>query len=163
MSSRWRAVLGIGVSIGILLGTGILSASAQAADPRIGAWKLNVAKSKYRPGPAPQSQTLKIEPAGKGEKVTSEIVGADGKTVTAVYTANYDGKDYPITGNPNSDTVALKRIDKRTTERTDKKGGKVALVLKRVVSADGKTMTVTTKGKNAQGQTVNNTGVFEKQ
>lgn len=162
MHTLWRAVI-VGIVATGVLGTGILSASAQASDPRIGTWKLNVAKSKFSPGPPPQSQTLKIEPAGKGEKVTSEAVGADGKTTTTEYTANYDGKDYPITGAPNSDTVSLKRINARTTERTDKKGGTATLHLRRVVSADGKTMTVTVKGKNAEGKSVNNTAVFEKQ
>jgi hypothetical protein len=57
----------------------------------------------------------------------------------------------------------LKRIDRRTTDRTDKKAGSVAQTLNRVVSQDGKTMTVTVKGKNAQGQDVNNTLMFEKQ
>jgi hypothetical protein len=129
----------------------------------VGTWKLNVAKSKYDPGPPPQSQTLKVEAVGKGEKVTSETLTADGKKVTVTYTANFDGKDYPLTGSPMADTVSLKRRDARTTERTDKKGGKVVQVLTRVVSVDGKTMTVTLKGTNPQGQAVNNVIVFDKQ
>src|SRR6185295_7475743 len=67
---------------------------AQASDPRIGPWKLDVAKSKYSPGPPPKGQTLKIEPSGQGEKVTSEVVTADGTSTTSQYTANFDGKDY---------------------------------------------------------------------
>jgi hypothetical protein len=138
--------------------------SAQMSDPRIGTWKLNVAKSKYSPGPAPQSLTVKVEPAGQGEKTTTDFVNADGTRTTTQYTANFDGKDYPLTGSQlGADTVSLKRIDARTTERTDKKGGKVVQTLTRVVSQDGKTMTVTTKGTNAQGQAVNNVVVFEKQ
>jgi hypothetical protein len=123
-----------------------------------------VTKSKYSPGPPPQSNTLKIEAAGpQGEKVTTEGVNAEGGRIATQYTANYDGKDYPLTGSQNADTVSLKRIDARTTERTDKKDGKVVSTLVRVVSADGKTMTVTVKGTNAQGQTVNNVAVWEKQ
>jgi hypothetical protein len=79
-----------------------------------------------------------------------------------VYTANYDGKDYPITGSLTADTVSLKRNDRHTTVRTDKKGGKVVQTFKRVVSKDGKTMTVTIKGTNASGQPMNNVVVFEK-
>ena len=75
----------------------------------------------------------------------------------------FDGKDYPLTGSAVADTVSLKRIDARTTDRTDKKGGKVVQTLKRVVSQNGKTMTVTVKGTNAQGQAVNNVVVFDKQ
>src|SRR5437016_14551049 len=87
-------------------------------------------------------------------------VGREGATQ---YTANFDGKDNPLTGSQIADTVSLKRIDQRTSERTDKKAGAVAQTLRRVVSQDGKMMTVTVKGKNAQGQDVNNTLVFEKQ
>jgi hypothetical protein len=100
--------------------------SAQASDPRIGTWKLNVAKSKYSPGPAPPALTVNVEPSGQGEKVTTEFVNADGTRTTIEYTANFDGKDYPLTGSQIADTVSLKRSNARTTVRTDKKGGKVA-------------------------------------
>jgi hypothetical protein len=164
MQSSWRGLaFGVAVVLGVVLGADIVDLSAQGGDPRIGTWKLNVAKSKYSPGPPPQSQTLKIEPSGQGEKVTSEVVNADGTNTTTQYTANFDGKDSPLTGSPIADMVSLKRIDARTTERTDKKGGTVAQTIKRVVSADGKTMNVTVKGKNAQGQEVSNVVVFEKQ
>jgi hypothetical protein len=164
MGSPWRALaLGVVVGFGILLGADILNLSAQAADPRIGTWKLNVAKSKYSPGPPPQSNTLKVEASGQGEKVTTEGVNAAGAPIKTQYTANFDGKDYPLTGSANADMVSLKRIDARTTVRTDKKDGKVVLTLTRVVSQDGKTMTVTTKGTNPQGQTVDNFAVWEKQ
>jgi hypothetical protein len=159
----FRRALVVGIAVASVLGTGILTVSAQATDPRVGTWKLNVGKSKYSPGPPPQSQTLKIEAAGNGEKVTSEQVTTDGKTIKTEYTANFDGKDYPITGALNSDMVSLKRINARTTDRTDKKDGKVTLRFHRVVAEDGKTMIVTIKGKDAQGQAVDNRVVFEKQ
>lgn len=151
------------LTVGVVFAALIAVLSAQAANPRVGSWQLNVAKSKYSPGPAPKSQTLKIEASGEGEKVTSEITTAAGARTVTQYTANYDGKDYPLTGSDLSDTVTLKRIDARTSERTDKKGGKVMQTFRRVVSRDGKTMTVTIKGTNAQGQTVSNVVVFEKQ
>jgi hypothetical protein len=152
------------VAVGaVLLVADVVSVSAQASDPRVGTWKLNVAKSQYSPGPPPQSSTLKIEPSGQGEKVTTEGVNAQGERVATQYTANFDGKDYPLTGSQNANTVSLKRIDARTTERIDKKDGKVVLNYTRVVSQDGKTMTVTTKGTNAQGQTVSIVAVWEKQ
>ena len=122
-----------------------------------------MAKSKYSPGPAPRSNTLKVEASGQGEKFSTEGVNAEGGRIAVQYTANFDGKDYPITGSQNADTVSLKRIDARTTERTDKKGGKVTVIITSVVSQDGKTMTNTVKGTNAQGQTVNNVVVWEKQ
>jgi hypothetical protein len=164
MHSIWRTVvLGVMVTLGVVLGAGILSVSAQASDARSGTWKLNVAKSTYSPGPAPQSQTLNIEASGQGETVTAEGVNAAGTPTMTQYTANYDGKDYPLTGSQNADKVSLKRIDARTTERRDKKGDTVVLTYTRLVSEDGKTMTVTTKGTNAQGQAVDNVQIWEKQ
>jgi hypothetical protein len=164
MHSCWRTLtLGVVLALGVVLGADIATLSAQASDPRMGTWKLNVAKSKYSPGPAPQALTVKVEPSGQGEKATAEFVNADGTRTTTQYTANFDGKDNPLTGSQIADTVSLKRIDARTTDRTDKKGGKVAQTLRRVVSKDGKTMTVTTKGTNAQGQAVNNVAVFAKE
>jgi hypothetical protein len=147
------------LTLGVIL---VAAVSAQSANPRIGTWHLNVAKSTYTPGPAPKSQVLTIEAAGAGEKVTSESVSATGAKSVSVYTANYDGKPYPITGSETADTVTLKRVDANTSERTDSKGGKAVQTLIRVVSKDGKTMTVTIKGTNAQGQAVNNVVVFEK-
>ena len=163
MDSMRRAVmLGVMVTLGVVLGASLGRVSAQASDPRSGTWKLNLAKSKYDPGPAPQSNTMKIEASSNGEKATTEGVNAAGTATGTQYTAQYDGKDHPMTGSQNADTVALKRIDARTLERTDKKGEVVATST-RVVSEDGKTMTVTTKGTNAQGQAVNNVMVWEKQ
>ncbi|MEO5861629.1 MAG: hypothetical protein ABIW48_05970 [Burkholderiales bacterium] len=137
--------------------------SAQAADPTVGTWKLNVAKSTYSPGPAPKSMTLKIEAAGEGEKLKAEGVRGDDTPIQVEYTAQYDGKDHPISGSPMADTVSLKRLDANTTERTDKKGGKVTQTLTRKLSSDGKTVTVTVKGTDAEGRPINNVAVYEKQ
>lgn len=135
---------------------------AQTRDPRTGNWQLNVAKSSYKPGPAPKSQTLRVEPSGQGERVRSEAINPNGTRVVTEYTAAFDGTDYPLKGSPVANTVSLKRIDARTTERIDKKDGHIVLVYKRVVSDDGKTMTVTVNGVNAQGQQVSNVVVFER-
>lgn len=137
--------------------------SGQAADRAFGTWKLNLAKSKFRPGPPPKSLTVKIEAAGKGQKATADGVNAEGQSTHSEYTANYDGKDYPITGSPIADTVSLRWIDARTLGRTDKKSGKVVQTLKRTVSSDGKVLTATVKGTDPKGQPVNNVLVFEKQ
>lgn len=151
--------LGVGVVVASVL---VVAVSAQAS-PEIGTWKMNVAKSKFSPGPAPKSQTVTFAAAGQGVKVTTEGVGADGSKTAQSYTANYDGKDVPLTGSATTDTVSLKRISATTVERTDKKAGKMVQTITRVMSADGKTLTITTKGTNAQGQAVNNVGVYEKQ
>ena len=71
-----------------------------AADAAVGTWKLNVAKSKFHPGPPPQSATMTFEASGTGIKRIGEAINADGTKTSFEYTAEYDGKDYPVTGNP---------------------------------------------------------------
>ena len=142
----------------------LLSAPAFAqTDSQVGLWKLNVAKSKWDPGPAQKSGTTKIEAAGKGTKVTVDQVMADGSARHWTVTADYDGKDAPVTGNPEADTVARTRVDANTVKTVSKKGGKVTVTQTSAVSADGKTRTVTTTGVNAAGQKVHNVAVYDKQ
>ena len=71
------------------------AALAQSKDALVGTWKLNAAKSTGLPY---KSGTSKIEPAGAGVKFTVDLVGADGKVNKWAFTANYDGKDNPVTG-----------------------------------------------------------------
>src|SRR6266436_1509073 len=119
------------------------AATLVAADPTAGTWKLNPAKSKYSPGPAPQSATMTYEDTADGIKRTGENVLPDGTKTSFEYTAKYDGKDYPVTGSDTYDAVALKRVNDHTVETTLKKSGKVMTTGRRVVSKDGKTMTLT--------------------
>jgi hypothetical protein len=162
-SQRTSLAFGAVMAFAVILGIDIVSAFAQAGDPRVGTWKLNVEKSKFSPGPPPQSNTLKIEAPGREEKITTEGVNAQGALTGTQYTANSDGKDYPLTGSQMANTVSLRRIDARITERTDKKDGKVVQTLTRVVSEDGKTMIVRASGTNAQGQTLETVAVWERQ
>jgi hypothetical protein len=133
---------------------------AQSSNPLVGTWKLNVAKSKGTPS---TSGSTKIDAAGDGVKFTVDLAGPDGPNHW-VFTANYDGKDSPVTGNsPYGDAVAIKRIDARTTTVANKQGGKVVSTQTMVVSVDGKTRTVTTKGMNAKGQPLDSVAFYEKQ
>jgi hypothetical protein len=133
------------------------------AQTNIGTWKLNIAKSKYNAGTAPKSGTITYETAGTGVKGTVDGVGADGTVGHWTFTANYDGKDNPIVGNPNADTLALTRVNATTTKSVNKKGGKVTTTLTSVVSSDGKTLTITGKGTSATGQPVDTVTVCDKQ
>ena len=110
------------VSVLAVLGAAVL---AQGSDPQIGLWKLNLAKSKYNPGPAPKSATTKIDAAGSGVKITVDQVAADGKPIHWELTANYDGKDSPVTGNPDADMVSRTLVNPNTVETITKKDGKV--------------------------------------
>lgn len=136
--------------------------AAPQADPFSGTWTLNVAKSKYDPGPAPKVGSVTFTTVGKTVKAVITGVTGTGEKVLWEYSAAMDGKDHPLTGTADGDTIALKPINANSVETTYKLKGKVTLVNVRTVSADGKTLTVTTKGTNAQGQKVNNLQVFEK-
>ena len=139
-------------------------ALAQDKDPANGTWKLNVAKSKFSPGPAPKDMTLTIEPAGPGRKVEVNGTGGDGTPVKWGYTGNFDRKDIRVTGNnPDADVVTLRRLSSTTTRTTWKKDGKQTVVNGISVSADGKTLTVAASGVNAAGKPVKNTLVFDRQ
>jgi hypothetical protein len=151
------------VSVATCLAALLASSAALAGDNWVGTWKLNVAASKFVPGPAPKSEILKFEAAKGGIKLTNDEVDGAGKAVKGTYTAKFDGKDVPWKGNPDADTASPKRIDDNSYENTWKKGGKVTITAKVVVSPDGKTLTITQTGKNAKGETVDNTVVLDRQ
>jgi hypothetical protein len=140
-----------------------LNLAAAAPDQHSGTWKLNPAKSSYSPGPAPKSNTVTINSDADNIKLSSDGIDATGNPTHVEYTAKYDGKDYPITGVPNVDTVALERPDANTIRSTMKKGDLVVMTVTSVISKDGKTRTSTFKGKNAEGVDVNNVVVYDKQ
>jgi hypothetical protein len=140
-----------------------MNVAAAAADQHSGTWKMNPAKSKYSPGPAPKSSTVKIDSEADNIKLSSDGIDAAGNPTHVEYTAKYDGKDYPITGSPNADTIALQRPDASTIRSTLKKGDQVVMTVTSVISKDGKTRTSTFKGKDAKGQDVNNVVVYDKQ
>jgi hypothetical protein len=129
----------------------------------VGTWKLNLAKSQYQQGQAPKSTTLVYEAAGPGIKVTVDRVLADGSAIHYAYPANYDGKDVAVVGSPNGDTAARTRVNATTTELVNKQGGNILSTVTLVVSADGKTLTITTTGKDAKGQNINGVEVYDKQ
>jgi len=159
-----RVSLGVGVAavvVTMLVAIGAQSGFAQG-DPFLGTWVLNVAKSKYQPGPPPKDQTSIYEASGQGVKVTTKATDAAGKPTTTAYTAGYDGKDYPVTGNADWDALALRRVNPNTLELTRKKAGKVVQTGTNVVSADGKTRTVTSTGVDAQGRKINNIAVYDR-
>ena len=151
------------VAVLAVLLPGLLPAQS---DPEVGTWKLNLAKSTYSGTPAPKSVTTTIEAQGAGFKVGNDGVAADGSHITYGFTAAYDGKDVPITGAgaPNgADTISLKRTGPSTHDATLKKAGKVVLTAHAVISKDGKTRTLTSKGTNASGQPTSTKAVYDKQ
>jgi hypothetical protein len=132
------------------------------SDPFLGTWQLNLAKSKYSPGPAPKSQTVNIQAEGQGHKTTITITDPAGKTTTSVVMRTYDGMPHPVAGNPDYDTEAATRADPYTVIISRMKGGKLVEAISMIVSADGRTRTFTDTGVDATGG-FNDVAVSEKQ
>jgi hypothetical protein len=155
--SRLPAALTVGM---LLLGAVMLV--AQSSAPGLGTWNLDVSRSKYSPGPAPKSQTVRYEMAGNGVKRTIDTVSAKGETTHSEITF-VDGKEVPVPNAPQPTTLTWKRIDDHTTEVVQRVNGKVTVTTRRVIANDGRTATITQTGTNAQGQKVNNTMIQTKQ
>ncbi len=120
-------------------------APAQAPDPFAGMWQLDADNSTFDPGPGPTDRSMKFEITANGlhhQTLTPTLFAG---TNIIEYTAKFDGKDYEILGS-GLDTVSLKRLDAKTIERTGKESGKVSETCTMKISADGQTLTVTTKG-----------------
>jgi hypothetical protein len=149
-------------TIGWMLFACMAAVTCFAQDANVGTWKLNEAKSKISPG-APKNTTVVYEASGDSIKVTVDGVDAQGKPTHNEWTGKFDGKDYPLTGDPVSDARSYKKIDDRTLELTNKKGDKVTMSGRIVVSPDGKTRTVKVKGTDAEGKKISTTAVYDKQ
>jgi hypothetical protein len=128
----------------------------------MGTWKLNEAKSKFSPG-ATKNTTVVYEPAGDSVKVTVDGVDGAGNPIHSEWTGKFDGKFYSVTGDPTSDTRSYRKINNRKLALTGKKGGKVTVSGSIVVSANGRTRTVTTSGTDSKGKRVTTRAVYDKQ
>ena len=133
-----------------------------ASDAMMGTWKLNESKSKLAAG-GPKNNTVTYETSGDSIKVTIDGTASDGAATHSEWTGKFDGKEYPSTGNPGEDMRSVKQIDDRTLHVTSKKGGKVVLIAHVVLSADGKSRSVTVNGIDAQGKKYKSTAVYDKQ
>jgi hypothetical protein len=133
-----------------------------AQDAKMGAWKLNEAKSKLTPG-ATKNNTVVYEAVGENVRVTIDGVDKDGKPTHNEWTGKFDGKDYPVIGDPNSDARSYTKIDDRTLGFNIKRGGKTTLTGRIVVAPDGKTRTVTANGTDATGKKFTSNAVYDKQ
>ncbi|UWZ83037.1 hypothetical protein [Occallatibacter riparius] len=142
------------------------AAAAFAADNSLGSWKLNVAKSKYSPGPLPvKSLSSTREADGEGVKVTTTGERADGSAINATYTAKFDGTPASVSGQGAPyDTISLKQVNANTFSYESKNStNKYHVSGRLVISADGKTMTMNAKGTDAAGKPISITLVYDKQ
>lgn len=147
------------LAFSVLLAFEILAAS----DPFVGTWTLNLRKSKYPPGTAPKGMVIQMEPVADGIQYHSETTGANGQISQSDYIASYDGKEATVKGKVGLLLpVSLKRIDPYTVEASYVRGLKVVATSRRVVSKDGRVMTITTISKDKDGKSVTNVGVYER-
>ena len=131
-----------------------LTGSLWAADPFVGTWKLNPNKTKTTgwASAVSESSTVKIEAQGNSVNYRWDAVKPDGRTLHAEFAAKYDGKDYVVTGDPDSDTVSLSRIDANTVDYIFKKAGQMIWSERAVVSTDAATISLTVKGIDSKGK-----------
>src|SRR2546421_8859401 len=111
-----RALLVLAVLAIVSVTAGVAIAEAAAPGPVIGTWQLNVSKSTFKPGPAHKSQTRTYSQSGQSITLVIKTVGADGKEITSQTTYQLDGKDYPVTGTPNYDSLSVKQVDSNTVK-----------------------------------------------
>lgn len=140
----------------------LAGAACFAADPQMGTWKLNEAKSKITPGTT-KFTTVTFEDTLGQIKVTGDGIGANGKPMHVEWTGKFDGKNYPVTGDPTSEARSYKKIDDRTLELTNWYHGRVMATGRIVVSADGKSRTATVSGTTPKGKNFKNVVVYDKQ
>jgi len=159
MSSQYKGSLVQLVLIAVALGAPNPSLAGESLQ---GTWVLNLAKSKFDPGPPPKSQTRTMSVEGDMHTTVIETVTAAGEKVSSRSTLRLDGKDYPVQGNRDIDTVAFKPVDANTAHGILKRDGKVVAEVTRTLSADGRTLTLKSKGTNPQGKPTNNVSVFDR-
>jgi hypothetical protein len=158
-----RKLLATAVLAIVVAASGAPIAAAADSDPVAGTWQLNVSKSKFTAGPAIKSQTRTYSQSGPSITLVMKTMGADGKEATTHTTYQLNGKDFPVTGNSDYDSLSGKQVDSNTAEFTLKKGGKAIGTTSRTVSKDGKTLTAKSKTSTAAGEKSENVLVFDKQ
>ena len=133
-----------------------------AADPNLGTWKLNEGKSKIQAG-APKNLTVVYEMAGDSMKAIVDGVDGKGNPTHSEWTGKFDGKYYPVVGDPTTDERSYVKVNDHHLTISNKKGGAVTTTGNVVVAADGKTRTLTSHGTDAAGKKVTSVAVYDKQ
>jgi hypothetical protein len=157
--SMVRSTAGLAICVSAGLG---LALAAQT-DPMIGDWKLNLAKSKYNPGPPPRSVTVNVHAAGNGLMAMADGVDAKGAPTHTMFNIVCNGQPQPVTGAAAIDAMSCRRPDPYTQDFTNMKGGRATTSGTLTISRDGRTMTIATKGTNANGVQIDNVAVYDKQ
>jgi hypothetical protein len=150
--------------LGALLTSGsAVIAAGSVADPAVGTWKLNLAKSAFAGIPAYKSQIRIYSRSGQDITLKMTTVSAEGKETTTQSAYKLNGKDYPSMGNPDFDSLSGMQIDTNTVEFTLKRAGEPVGKIRRTVSKDGQTLTINYEITNANGVQTGAVTVFDKQ
>jgi hypothetical protein len=137
-------------------------AASFAENPNMGTWKLNEAKSKLPAGM--MKNTLVVYTAdGDSIKVVTDGTDGTGNPMHTEWTGKFDGKDYPLTGDPTADSRSYQTVNEHTLTLENKKDGKVTTSGKIVVSPDGKTRALTVSTKDSAGKKLTSTAIYDKQ
>ena len=128
----------------------------------MGTWQLNEAKSKTAAG-AGKNSTVAYTMEGDKIKCTIDGTDSSGQAIHSEWTGKFDGKDYPVTGDPVTNMRSYRLINSHTLSVTEKKDGKVVDTVRIVVSVSGKTRTVTAHERNAKGMPITLVTVYDKQ
>lgn len=137
-------------------------ASSDAAVSIAGTWELNVASSTFTPGTEIKKQTRVYTIKGNEVRQVTDSIDAQGRAVHSSFKAHYDGKEYPLEGNPDANSITVTSVDAYSARSVLKKDGKVVQTVDRTLSKDGKSCTFRYKGVNAAGKTIDNTLVFDR-
>jgi hypothetical protein len=140
----------------------LVAPAQEHQEPLVGTWLLDVGKSTFSPMPGPKGQMRTYTISAGVEKMTSRGISGDGKPTFVHYQARYDGKDYDIIGSTGGNKISLKRLDRLTSESSQKRDGKPVIVAIRRVSADEKTLTVETKGQLPDGRMLDAIMIFHR-
>lgn len=165
MNRHTKLVLA-GITLIRLMASPQLGFAQSGSDPFLGVWQLNVAKSKFSPGPPPKSQTMYIwdDEANirKNSRVTINGVGVPSADV---FIHIYDDTPRPVPGAQGYDSSAYARVDAHTVKSRYLNAGKVIQNVTWTVSHDGKTLTYTATDVDANGPASQPTSVriYEKQ
>ncbi|PYL45800.1 MAG: hypothetical protein DMF40_14545 [Verrucomicrobia bacterium] len=148
----------------VIVALSVMAAAACfAANPQMGTWKLNEAKSKLAPDMGKNTTVVYSEQKDK-IKVTIDGVGKDGKPRHSVWVGKFDGKAYPVNGNNIPvNSIAYRVINDRTNEVTAMKDGKLMWSGKIEVAADGKSRTATINGTDENGKKFKSKAVYDKE
>jgi len=168
MHERSRRLLNAALVCAVLISApASTSAAGQSSDRDaedqllLGTWTLNLEKSRYASGKPPRRQTRTYEARGRDVRATVDTVTADGRTLHVEFLATYDSQEHPVTGSVDADMIKMKKTAPRTSEATLSHAGKVSGVAKRVISADGRTLTITYDGET-EGNQLHYISVYDK-